>query len=357
VRESLPRSFFALLASLPVFMALVSGTFLQRLVAAELPAFGVMGIALSIILSYRLALHLRLMRGLVVGVTCVAFILALPRPFSFDQPIAYLKTLGGVALFLAIVLALLVAGACALARRAGPYGQVVGAVILLAALGAIFTAGVSPANVLTAWLAPLGRLGDSYPALITIVALETALWIVGIHGPATLAAVVTPLYLTLQAQNTDAFLHHVPLPHIVVVSLFLFVFPGGAGATLPIAFLLLFSRAPRLRLLARATVLPSLCNINEPLLFGLPIVLNPFLMVPFVGVPLLTATIAYFATANGLIARAYTYIPAAVPSPLAVYLATLDWRAVVLVLVNIALATLLYLPFVRAYEQHELATA
>jgi PTS system cellobiose-specific IIC component len=357
VRESLPRSFFALLAALPVFMALAPGSFLQRLVAAELPAFGVMGIALAIILSYRLALHLHLMRGLVVGVTCVAFVLALPRPFSFDQPIAYLKTLGGVALFLAIVLALLVAGACALGRRAGLRGQAVGAIVVLAALGAIFAMQISPSNVLTAWLAPLGRLGDSYPALMTIVALETALWIVGIHGPATLAAVVTPLYLTLQAQNTAAFLHHAPLPHVVVISLFLFVFPGGAGATLPIAFLLFFSRAPRLRLLARATVLPSLCNINEPLLFGLPIVLNPFLMVPFVGVPLITATVAYFATANGLVARAYTYIPAAVPSPLAVYLATLDWRAVVLVLVNIALATLLYFPFVRAYEQHEVAAA
>ena len=357
MRESLPRSFFALLAAIPVFMALANGSFLQRLVAAELPAFGVMGVALAVILSYRLALHLQLMRALVVGATCIAFTLALPRPFMFDQPIAYLKTLGGVALFLAIVLALLVAGACALGRRAGTGGQVLAAILVLAALGAIFTLGISPANALTGLLQPLGRLGDSYPALITIVALETALWIVGIHGPATLAAIVTPLYLTLQVQNTDAFFHHTPLPHIVVVSLFLFIFPGGAGATLPIAFLLFFSRAPRLRLLARATIVPTLFNINEPLLFGLPIVCNPFLMVPFVGVPLITATIAYFATAHDFVARTYTYIPALVPSPLAVYLATLDWRAVVLVLVNIALATVLYLPFIRAYEQHEVAAA
>ncbi len=358
MRESLPRSFFALLAAIPIFMALAPGsTILQRLVAAELPAFGVMGAALAVILSYRLALHLRLSRALVVGTTCAAFLLALPRPFSFDHPIAYLKTLGGVSLFLAIMLALIVASACALGRRAGVRGEALGAIAVLAALGAIFAAGISLANGLTAMLQPLGRLGDSYPALITIVAVETVLWVVGIHGPATLAAIVTPLYLTLQAQNTDAFTHHAPLPHIVVVSLFLFIFPGGAGATLPLAFLLLFSRAPRLRLLARATLAPALCNINEPLLFGLPIVLNPYLVAPFVGVPLITATIAYFATANNLVARAYTYIPAAVPAPLAVYLATLDWRAVVLVLFNIALATILYLPFVRAYEQHEVVAS
>jgi len=356
VRESLPRSFFALLAAIPVFMALASGSFLQRLVTAELPAFGVMGAALAVILAYRLALHLRLARALVIAATCAAFLLALPRPFEFTHPVVYLKALGAVGLFLAIALALIVAGACSVGRRLGG-GQYLGAAIVLAILGAMFVAGISPANWLTALLQPLGMLGDSYGALMAIVAIETLLWVVGIHGPAMLAAIVTPLYLTLQAQNTDAFLHLAPLPHIVVVSLFLFVFPGGAGATLPIAFLLFFSRAPRLRVLARATIAPSLCNINEPLLFGLPIVANPFLVVPFVGVPLITATVAYFATANNVIARAYTYIPAAVPAPAAVYLATLDWRAVVLVLVNIAIATVLYLPFVRAYERHEIASA
>ena len=76
---------------------------------------------------------------------------------------------------------------------------------------------------------------------------------------------------------------------------------------------------------------------------------------PFVGVPLMTATIAYFATANNLVSRAYTYMPGIVPSPAGAYLVTLDWRAVVLVLVNIALATIVYLPFVRAYERHEAA--
>ncbi len=356
MRESLPRSFFALLAAIPVFMALASGTFLQRLVAAELPSFGVMGAALAIILSYRLALHLRLPRAPVIGAGCVAFLLALPRPFDFAHPILYLKLLGGVGLFLAIALALSVAGASFWGRRLGG-GEYLGAAIVLAMLGAIFVSGISLANALTALLHPLGRLGDSYGALITIVALETLLWVVGIHGPSMLAAIVTPLYLALQAQNTDAFLHHAPLPHIVATSLFLFVFPGGAGATLPIALLLLFSRAPRLRVLARATLAPALCNINEPLLFGLPIVANPFLVVPFVGVPLITATLASFATAGGMVARTYTYIPAAVPAPAAVYLATLDWRAVLLVLVNIAIATVLYLPFVRAYERHEAATA
>jgi PTS system cellobiose-specific IIC component len=355
VRESLPRSFFALLAAIPVFMFFGSGSFLQRLVAAELPGFGIMAAALAAILSYRLALHLRLPRALLVTATCAAFLLALPQPIDLSRPLAYLNLVGGTGLFLAIGLALVVAGVAAAGRRLGRAGEIGGVVIVLAILAAAFLLHASPANAAAAALHPLGGLGDSYGALMLVVALETLLWTVGVHGPAMLAAVITPLYLALQRQNTDAFLHHAPLPHIVVVSLFLFVFPGGAGATLPVAFLLLFSRAPRLRLLARATVGPALCNINEPLLFGLPIVANPFLVVPFVGVPLITATIAYFATANNFVSRAYTYMPGIVPAPAAAYLATLDWRAVLLVLFNIALATAVYLPFVRAYERHEAA--
>lgn len=337
-------------------MFFASGSFLQRLVAAELPAFAIMGAALAVILPYRLAKHLRLRALILVIATCGAFVLALPRPFDFAAPLVYLKTAGGVGLFLAMLLSLAIAGASYAPRKFGRWAEVAGAagVVGAIALGAFFF-HYSPANGLLELLHPLSRLGDSYGALIVIVGLQTLLWAVGVHGPATLAAVIAPLYLALQAQNSEAFVRHEPLPHIVVSSFFLLVAPGGAGATLPVAFLLLFSRTARLRVLARASIGPALINVNEPLLFGLPIVANPFLIGPFIGVPLLTASIAYFATAENFVSRAYTYMPGALPSPVAAYLATLDWRAVVLVLLNVALATLCYWPFVRAYDRHEAA--
>jgi PTS system cellobiose-specific IIC component len=338
-------------------MFFAGGTFLQRLVAAELPAFAIMGAALAVILPYRLARHLRLSAVALVAATLAAFALSLPRPFDFAAPLVYLKAAGGVGLFLAMLLALAVAGASYAMRRFGRAAESAGAAAVVAVLAcAVFLFHYAPANGLMLLLHPLARLGDSYGALMVVVGLQTLLWAIGIHGPATLAAVITPLYLTLQAQNSEAFVRHAPLPHIVVSSFFLFTSPGGAGATLPVAFLLLFSRTARLRVLGRAAIAPSLININEPLLFGLPIVANPFLAVPFICVPLITATIAYFATAENLVARAYTYIPGALPSPVSAYLATLDWRAVVLVLLNVALATVLYFPFVRAYDRHEAAS-
>ncbi len=362
VRESLPLSLAGLVAGLIAFIWLVPvrepffAGFLKRISLAELPAFGVMAVALVLILAYRLALHLRLSHAIVVSGAACAFALMLPVPVTLRDPLAYLHRVGESGLFLGIVVAFGVAFACTLLRRVVSVpviADALGAGLIVAASIALFDVHFSLGNQLIAALAPMGRLGDTYAALVIITLAETLLWICGIHGPATLAAILTPVYLTLQLQNTAALGHHQPLPHIVVVSLFLFVFPGGAGATLPLAALLACSKIERLRKIGRLTIVPALFNINEPLIFGLPIVLNPFLAVPFVLVPVVLATISYVAIAHGIVARPALYVPSSVPSFASTYLATLDVRAVGLVCVNIFVAALLYIPFVRAYERHE----
>jgi PTS system cellobiose-specific IIC component len=228
-------------------------------------------------------------------------------------------------------------------------------VVFIAA--ALYGAHISLGNELLRVLQPLGALGDTYAALMLLTVVETLLWTFGIHGPATLAAVVTPVYFALQMQNTDAFSRHQPLPHIVVVSLFLFVFPGGAGATLPLAALLAISKVERLRKVGRLTIVPAVFNISEPLMFGLPVVLNPFLAIPFTLAPMVLATVTYFAMAHGFVARPAWYFPSSVPTFVSTYLSTFDVRAIALVALNIVIATLIYLPFVRAYERHESAAS
>lgn len=364
VREALPWSLAGLVAGLIAFMALVPvhgpffASLVKRVSLAELPAFGIMAVALAAILSYRLALHLHLSRPTVVAASLVTFALALPRPFTLLNPLAYLHLVGESGLFLAIIVALAVVGTCGVLRGylASPrVADALAAGALVAIAAGLFAAHISLGNELIKALQPLGSLGDTYTALIVITVAETLLWTFGIHGPATLAAIVTPVYLTLQLQNTDAFSHHQPLPHIVVVSLFLFVFPGGAGATLPLAVLLALSDVERLRKIGRLTVVPALFNINEPLVFGLPLVLNPFLAIPFTVVPVVLATVSYVAVAHGLVARPALYVPSSLPTFVSTYLATLDVRAVALVAVNLLIAALIYLPFVRAYEAHERA--
>ncbi len=91
------------------------------------------------------------------------------------------------------------------------------------------------------------------------------------------------------------------LPHIAPLPFYLwFVWQGGSGATLPLALLLLRARSRRSsQTVGRVGLVPALCNVNEPLLFGVPVVLNPSLAVPFVLAPLLSAAIAYAALAAG----------------------------------------------------------
>jgi cellobiose PTS system EIIC component len=361
VRDALPWSVVGLVGGLIVLMLLVPvgqpffSSIMPRIAQSELPAFGVMAISLAVILAYRLALNLNISRVVTVIGTAAVFVLALPRPVTPAQPYAYLSKVGESGLFVAIIAAVAVGLAGAAARRYVRFpllADVFGAsFVMLLTLG-LFNAHFSLGNALIGALQPLAHLGDSYTALLVIVVAETALWTLGIHGPATLAAIVTPVYLALQAQNAAAFGAHLPLPHIVVVSLFLFIFPGGAGATLPLAALLAFSKVERLRKIGRLTVVPALFNINEPLVFGLPIVFNPFLAVPFVIVPIVLATISYFAMADGLVARPWTWMPSALPTFASTYLATSDIRAVVLVIVNLTVATLIYIPFLRAYERH-----
>ncbi len=359
IQRTLPISFVGLAIGLVALMALQpSGSLLARFSHAFGAAFGVMSALLVVALAFDLAPRRGVPRPLAVGVAAGAFALSLPFRDATSF-VALAKALGSSGLFLALGIGLVTVAVLAAARaRLGPRaGSFAGAAIVLGIAAALLAGGISLTAVLTALIAPLGHLGDSLEALLIITLLETLLWTIGIHGPALLAAVVLPVYVNLQVANTEAMAHGDPLPHIVTVSMFLFVFPGGAGATFPLVLLLLRSRTKRIRRVALATLLPSVANANEPLMFGLPLVLNPVLGVPFVVTPLVLAVVSYYAMALGLVARPAYYIPSTVPLPIGAFLATKDWRSVVLMLLNIGIGLAIYAPFVAAYDRQQTASA
>jgi cellobiose-specific phosphotransferase system component IIC len=365
VRDALPWSFIGLGVAFVVILSeqlrsgspAASPSLGLRVAAALLPSFGIMAATLVVVLAVKLARAAGYApMPLLVG-SAGSFALALPRPFGPD-PIAYLRYLGASGLFVAILACGVTAAWIAVARRLRvPLSDWIGALFGLGTFAALAALHVSLPGAIAGAIEPVARLGDTYVALLVIVFIETLLWTAGVHGPAMLAAIVTPVYLTMQLQNTHAFTLHAPLPYIVVVSLFLFVFPGGAGATLPLAALFAISGVPRLRRVGRMTLVPALFNLNEPLLFAAPVVFNPHLVIPFVGAPLVLATVTYAAVASGLVARAAFYVPSSVPTFVSTYLATLDPRAIALAALNVVLATLIYYPFVRAYERHIVACA
>ena len=358
IQKTLPISFVGLALGLVAFMASQSGTLLERFSKSFAAAFGVMSILLVVVLAYDLAKRRAVPVVAALAIAIVAFAISVPFEHA-ASPFAFARALGSSGLFLAIGVALLSVAALSVARkRAGAvYGTAIAALAVDGGAAILLAAGVSLTGLLDAAIAPLGNLGDSLEALLVITLVETLLWTIGIHGPALLAAVVLPVYIHLQVQNTEALAHGGPLPHIVTVSMFLFVFPGGAGATLPLVLLLLRSKVKRVKRIAIATLLPSLANTNEPLMFGLPVVLNPALGVPFVVTPLVLAVVSYQAMALGFVNRPAYYIPSPVPIPFGAFAATKDWRAVILMLVNIAIGIAIYAPFARVYERQERARA
>jgi PTS system cellobiose-specific IIC component len=360
LRESLPVSFGGLLIALGVLVVFIEpGSLVDRLRASIPQGFSVMSIVLVLVLSVRLAQRLKMPIPTVLVTATIAFVLALPRG-AFGSFTVFAATLGTSGLFTAIVCCLATAGALGYKRRhvpGEPAANVAGALFVVVVSGALFSLHVSVAAILAAVLSPLGLLGDSFIALFLITGIEAILWMFGIHGPALLAALVLPVYLKFQFENTAAFVHHQPLPHLVAVSTFLFVFPGGAGATLPLIVLLLRSRVPRLRKFAYATILPSLVNVNEPVMFGLPIVYNPVLGIPYVLAPLALVCTTYAAMSLNLVRAPIYYVPSTLPLFVNVFLATFDWRACVLIAVNVVIAGAIYLPFVRMYERIELRGA
>jgi cellobiose-specific phosphotransferase system component IIC len=358
-RDALPWSFGGLIAAFLVIFPfthhigpLLGPSLGVTMASALLPAFGVMSAVLVCTLAWRYATLAGSTAWMAVTACAVAYAIALPAVHGLDV-LQYLRQIGPSGLLLAFA----VCGIFAIAsfRKAGWPGRhrdlIAAAAVVIVCL-ALREANVSLSSLVIQVLAPLSHLGDTYGALLVLVLVQTLLWAFGLHGSALLGAVVAPVYLTLQMQNTQAYAHHELLPHVVVVSLFLFVFPGGAGGTLPLALLLLRSRVPRLRTIARVTVVPAIFNTNEPLLFGLPVVLNPFLIPPFIITPLVLATMTYLAVVLGWVARAAFYVPSSVPSLISGYAATLDPRAVGLAAINLAVAAAIYWPFVRAYERH-----
>ena len=186
-----------------------------------------------------------------------------------------------------------------------------------------------------------------------VVAIDSGLWLLGVHASAALAT-LRPVWEAMLIQNMDAAASGAKvMPHIAPSPFYLWwVWQGGSGATLPLVLLLTRARSTQLRTLGRLSVLPSLCNINEPILFGVPLVLNPSLAVPFFAVPMLSVCTAYLAFSLDWVTRPFLELPWTLPAPVGAYLATGgDGRAVLLQMFNLGLGLLVYWPFVHRYDQ------
>ena len=201
---------------------------------------------------------------------------------------------------------------------------------------------------------PLVKATDSWFSVIIIVFLITFFWSFGIHGVSIVGSLVRPLWLTLLDQNTAALADGKVIPHIAAEPFYQwFIWIGGSGATIGLAILLAtVSKSSYGKTLGRTSIVSSIFNINEPIIFGAPIVLNPILIPPFIIVPVVNSSIAYLCTSMGLVNKVTSTPPWTLPGPIGAFLATNgDYRAAMLNIVLIISSAVIYYPFFKAYDK------
>lgn len=190
---------------------------------------------------------------------------------------------------------------------------------------------------------PFMNLSQNPFSAIVYVLVIQVFWFFGLHGGNMLGAITDSIYLPAVAANAEG-------AQNVFTKVFFdsFVHIGGAGATLAIVIVILIaSKRKDWREITKIAGGASVFQINEPVMFGIPVVLNPILIIPFLIVPVVLTTIAYFATVTGLVAYTNVVVPWVTPVGLSGFLATSgDWRAIVLALVNLAIACGIYYPFI-----------
>ena len=200
---------------------------------------------------------------------------------------------------------------------------------------------------------PLVSASDSLPAILISLFICQVLWFAGIHGALIVTGIMNPFWMANLAENQAALASGGELTHIYLQGFWdHYLLIGGVGSTLPLAFLLLRSKAIHLRTIGKMGVVPGLFNINEPILFGAPIVMNPVFFLPFILVPMINATLAYIATSMGLVARVVSLTPWTSPAPLgASWAANWAFSPVIMCLICMVMSALMYYPFLKAYER------
>ena len=204
---------------------------------------------------------------------------------------------------------------------------------------------------------PLKGAGNTLFAQVIYSLACTVFWFFGINGPAVANTVFAPITKVLTMENLDAFQHGKELPNIFTdpFSNFFTNF-GGGGSTLSLVIvMMLFCKSKRIKQLGRLTIVPGIFGINEPIIFGLPVVLNPIIIIPFILTPTLNLLISTFVTKIGLIP--YTTgvsLPWTTPIGFSGYLSTGSLVAAAYQFVLLALGCVIYYPFIKSLDRQYL---
>ena len=352
----------------------IAAEYKQQLLTPYNMTMGIMSVYICPAISYCLARHYRLEGLNTALLALVAFLLICCPLNNGTMESSYL---GGSGIFTAIIVAVLV---CELSRVLHQknigirlpeqvpdnirksFNQLIPLSLVLLILFPVSLAvqslsGMLIPQAIMALFSPLLSASDSLPAVIIAVIICHVLWFAGIHGATIVSGFLQAFWLTNLGINQSNLASGLPAEHIFVEPFWaFFITLGGSGATLGLVLLYLRSKSAHLRSIGKISLVPSLFNINEPVIFGSPIVMNTLFFIPFILTPVVNAVLAWFAIKYGLVAHIISLAPWTSPGPIGAAWATgWDINAALLVLVLVCSSALIYYPFCKLYERSLLA--
>ena len=214
--------------------------------------------------------------------------------------------------------------------------------------------GVTVAESIGTLLAPLFSAADGYLGITLIFGAYAFFWFVGIHGP----SIVEPAIAAITYANIDTNLHLIQAGQhadkVITSGTQMFIVTmGGTGATLVVPFLFMWiCKSERNRAIGRASVVPTFFGVNEPILFGAPIVLNPIFFVPFIFAPIVNVWIFKFFVDTLNMNSFSANLPWVTPGPLGIVLGT-NFQVLSFILAGLLVVvdTIIYYPFVKVYDE------
>lgn len=207
-------------------------------------------------------------------------------------------------------------------------------------------------QVIQAIFQPIAGIVSTYPGFVLSVFIPVFLYSFGISAWAVFP-VFYPMYMANLADNMDAVASGGIAANVATQeTLYALISIGGVGTTLALAIMMAFiSRSQQLKAIGKAVVVPSIFNINEPLVFGAPIAFNPYLMIPLWINGLLVPSIVYAIMSWGWVnIPSATYLLWYMPYPFASYFATQDWRAIIWCIVIFIITWAVFYPFFKIYD-------
>ncbi|AOF48377.1 PTS sugar transporter subunit IIC [Tetragenococcus halophilus] len=201
-------------------------------------------------------------------------------------------------------------------------------------------------------MSPSLQAADSLPFTILSIFLIHLFWFFGIHD-AALAGILGPIRDGNLSINAAEKVAGSDLSRIFTTPFWTyFVIIGGSGSVLALSLLMIFSRSKQLSTVGKVGFIPSIFGLSEPMIFGTPLMLNPIFFFPFIFTSVFNGIVTYLCMAGGIVGKTFAVFSWQMPAPIGAFLSTMDWRAVVLVILLIVIDGLIYYPFLKVYEKN-----